>query len=106
MSIPIFFFFRVGTLASTSDIYNQLKSISEDRAPPAVPVSVLTSEERDTWAVARSELEATNKETLNQIDSAILLLCLDDDNVDKFEDAVPSFLRGNGQNRKAENLNN
>ncbi|XP_065830523.1 carnitine O-palmitoyltransferase 2, mitochondrial-like isoform X2 [Oscarella lobularis] len=88
-----------GTLASTSDIYNQLKSISEDRAPPAVPVSVLTSEERDTWAVARSELEATNKETLNQIDSAILLLCLDDDNVDKFEDAVPSFLRGNGQNR-------
>ena len=43
------------------------------------PVGVLTTLNRDVWAAARIELVALNPETVATIDSAILVLCLDDD---------------------------
>ncbi|XP_065830525.1 carnitine O-palmitoyltransferase 2, mitochondrial-like [Oscarella lobularis] len=89
-----------GSLALTSDIYRQLALISAHNPPASVPpVSVLTSEERDTWTVARKQLKAANEDSLKLIESAILCLCLDDDDTDNLNDAMRNFLHGNGQNR-------
>ena len=99
--LVVYLFSFSGSLALTSDIYRQLALISAHNPPASVPpVSVLTSEERDTWTVARKQLKAANEDSLKLIESAILCLCLDDDDTDNLNDAMRNFLHGNGQNRQ------
>ena len=48
------------------------------------PLGALTSDNRDRWASIREEMELSprNKEALHSIDTAVFVLCLDDDEVD------------------------
>lgn len=65
-------------------LYNHIKYIlSDPRPPPTHPISLLTTENRDTWAEAREHLEKIgNAEQLRLIDSAIFVLSLDEETLD------------------------
>jgi carnitine O-palmitoyltransferase 2 len=90
----------LGYVASTAEIYHQLKEISSDKSPLAeFPIAVLTCEERDIWAAVRQDLEVKNSDVLKKIDSAIFILCLDDEDCSTPVSLAHSLLHGNGWNR-------
>lgn len=62
-------------------LYNHIKYIlSDTRPPPTHPISLLTTENRDTWAEVRAHLEKIgNAEQLHLIDSAIFAISLDEE---------------------------
>ncbi|KAF8768318.1 Carnitine O-palmitoyltransferase 2 like protein [Argiope bruennichi] len=60
------------------DLINYI--LSDSQSLPSHPVSVLTTENRDVWADARTRLEKLgNAEQLKVIDSAIFVLALDEE---------------------------
>ncbi|KAI0688956.1 acyltransferase ChoActase/COT/CPT [Earliella scabrosa] len=68
----------------------------------AIPVGALTSENRDIWADARAALLAAspaNAATLEEIESAILIVCLDDSKPVTREQASWECWVGDGRNR-------
>ena len=76
-----------GEIVDASTLLVSLKSIIDDPSPaPEYPVAALTTTHRDRWAALRdalvasgdAERDATNAESLRQIDSALFCLCLDD----------------------------
>ena len=83
------------------EIYACLNYIQQDTiAPSQHPIGYLTSENRDTWAVARELLVKENRDQVDAIDSALFNLVLDD--VHSENDAkklAKIFLHGNGANR-------
>ena len=83
------------------DIYACLKYVQQDPVSPAPhPIGYLTSENRDTWANARSLLMERNSGQIDAIDSALFNLVLDD--VHTANDPLKIsklFLHGDGANR-------
>lgn len=71
----------LGNILPPSHIYNHINYILSDTRPPNThSISLLTTENRDTWAEARKHLEKIgNAEQLKLIDSAIFALALDDE---------------------------
>ena len=67
------------------------------------PVGVLTTMDRDKWAATREDLIAHhpgNAESVSAIDSAIMLLCLDDDEPQSLKESCDLLLHnGDGTNR-------
>jgi carnitine O-palmitoyltransferase 2 len=67
------------------------------------PLGVMTTQERDKWATVREHLVTTsvrNQKSLDEIDTALFVLCLDD--VELGTDPVgitQSFLHSDGTNR-------
>ena len=91
-----------GLPVPSPQIHSQLLSILEDpRPPPSHPLSYLTTMERDTWAGLREELVANeeNRNALEKIDSALFVLCLDDNQPTTAEDATHTLLHNYGANR-------
>lgn len=87
---------------SPKEIASSLKSILADNTEPAEnPIGILTTTERDLWAVTRHHLSSIgNHDLLKTIDSAILLLVLDDDSIaSDYRNLIRKFLHGNGANR-------
>ncbi|XP_062515355.1 carnitine O-acetyltransferase-like isoform X2 [Corticium candelabrum] len=83
--------FEVGsnTLLSPPQIYKQLEEVikmSPDSARPPVSerVGLLTTDDRDTWTEARQRLtaESVNVKSLESIQRAVALICLDQANPD------------------------
>lgn len=92
-----------GTIESPTTILERLKVINgQSVAVPEYPLGVLTSENRDTWAGLRKHLVNTgNEKSLNEIDTALICVCLDDGSVD-VEAPVPmirQMMSGDGVNR-------
>jgi len=82
--------FRVDVLAkngivSVEELHRQLQYIYSTVPPPgqmdADPgVGILTREDRDVWAGVRARMEghsATNRRSLEEVDSSLLVVCLD-----------------------------
>ncbi|KAG6334319.1 hypothetical protein ID866_4773 [Astraeus odoratus] len=68
----------------------------------SVPVGALTGENRDTWSEAREALLAAsplNAKSLERIESAAIVLCLDDTKPVTREDISWACWVGNGRNR-------
>lgn len=85
-----------------TDLLACLDYILKDNTPAAeFPLGVLTSENRDTWAKVRTELEGQgNSESLNLLDSSIFNLALDDLEMNDNRDLMlRSYLHGDGTNR-------
>ncbi|KAF9366843.1 Carnitine O-acetyltransferase mitochondrial [Mortierella sp. NVP85] len=80
-----------GERVSTKAIEQQLKNVVEavnnmPEQEKQVPLGVLTSENRDTWAKARHTLltlSTQNHASLSSIDNALFVICLDDYSSDK-----------------------
>ncbi|XP_070558107.1 carnitine O-palmitoyltransferase 2, mitochondrial-like [Ptychodera flava] len=69
-----------GSIIPATEIQAHLEHIISDKTPaPEHGVGILTTENRDTWASLRSQLEeAGNADTLRLVDSAVFCLCLED----------------------------
>lgn len=65
------------------------------------PVGVLTTLERNNWAILRHNLaELGNEKILKKIDTALINICLDDIKIGENPyDITRNFLHGNGKNR-------
>ncbi|TDH65709.1 hypothetical protein CCR75_002983 [Bremia lactucae] len=71
------------TAITERELLANLKAINEDALladdvdVASNAVGVLTTERRATWATLRTKLQAENKDTLDVIDGALFLVCLD-----------------------------
>eukprot|EP01063_Lacrimia_lanifica_P012314 TRINITY_DN18928_c0_g1_i1.p1 TRINITY_DN18928_c0_g1~~TRINITY_DN18928_c0_g1_i1.p1 ORF type:complete len:626 (+),score=254.91 TRINITY_DN18928_c0_g1_i1:55-1932(+) len=92
-----------GSELTVADLERQLLAIKETvgDARAAVPVGALTSENRDTWAAARTALQqdAVNEASLLAIDSSSLVVCLDDVSPTTPEEKARNVWHGDGKNR-------
>ncbi|KAJ1729461.1 Carnitine O-acetyltransferase mitochondrial, partial [Coemansia biformis] len=92
-----------GQLLSAAEIEGQLdRIVRQADSGAAVPVGVLTSDGRDQWADNyRLLLQAApeNAATLERLQSAAFLLCLDDAQPVTREECHRVFWHGNGRNR-------
>lgn len=81
-------------------IYHQLQGILADETPPpSHPLGYLTALNRDKWARLREEVELHNKDELSAIDSALLVLCLDDSEPVTADTLCHTMLHNYGANR-------
>ncbi|KAI0685797.1 acyltransferase ChoActase/COT/CPT [Cerioporus squamosus] len=94
---------KSGRELSATELEAQIeKVIKLAGSEKAVPVGALTSENRDNWADARAALLAassSNAATLEEIESAILIVCLDDTTPVTREQASWQCWVGDGRNR-------
>lgn len=94
-----------GKELSTAEIealVEQIVAQSDKVNGAALPVGALTSENRDTWTKAREHLLSLgeiNKTTLQRIDSAIIVVPLDDISPTSREELSWGCWVGNGRNR-------
>jgi len=92
-----------GTAKSMEEIQASLAFILQDpeAIQPGPAIGALTAEERTTWANIRALLEKnpTNKTSLQTIDKALFVVCLDDWESNSQEFIHHQFLHGNGVNR-------
>ena len=87
---------------STETIYENLKHIINDPSPPPrFPVAALTCDNRVAWASMRRAIETVpdNKSILTLIDSAVFVLCFDDNELNSIADITRTCLHGDGRNR-------
>ncbi len=65
-------------------------------------IGILTTMDRDSWALARQHLlEAgeDNKKTISVIDTALFVVCLDDSSPQNLTETARSMMHGDGNNR-------
>ncbi|KAJ1734390.1 Carnitine O-acetyltransferase mitochondrial [Coemansia sp. Benny D160-2] len=92
-----------GQLLSAAEIESQLDRIVEVAdSDTAVPVGILTSDNRDLWAdnyKLLSEASPKNAEILEKIQSSAFLLCLDNTRPVTREEYHRTYWHGDGSNR-------
>jgi len=92
-----------GKELSGKELESQIQKIIElAGSEAATPIGALTSENRDSWTDAREALLAgspANVEALKRIDSAIVIVCLDDTKPVTRDDVSWACWTGNGRNR-------
>ncbi|XP_050086189.1 carnitine O-palmitoyltransferase 2, mitochondrial [Anopheles aquasalis] len=93
-----------GNIEQPATLMGRFERILNDgRAPAANPLGLLTTENRDSWAKARTHLTqlGSNAKSLELVDSALFCLCLDESTIDpnKPIPAIRNFLFGDGTNR-------
>uniref|UniRef100_A0A7S2SPU2 Choline/carnitine acyltransferase domain-containing protein n=1 Tax=Mucochytrium quahogii TaxID=96639 RepID=A0A7S2SPU2_9STRA len=85
------------------DIERGLRAILADKegAESGKHVGLLTTMERDEWAVHRSTMmkRTDNQDSLKAIDSALFAVCLDDDTPETYQEVSSCMLHGRGNNR-------
>lgn len=90
-----------GKQLNTSELEQQFRSIYQ-RAEKLPAVGALTSENRDVWADARTVLIAAdpgNEASLNAIESASFVVCLDEAAPVTLEERARQYWHGDGANR-------
>lgn len=90
-----------GNIVDPSTIYACLQYIHTQGDTAEYPVGILTTENRDKWAVARKHIESNgNEEVFKLIDGSLFALALDTENGRMNADAmVRQFLHSDGSNR-------
>ncbi|KAJ2725477.1 Carnitine O-acetyltransferase mitochondrial [Coemansia sp. Benny D115] len=92
-----------GQLLSAAEIESQLdRIVAAADSTAAVPVGVMTSDNRDLWAANYQLLRDAapeNAATLERLQSAAFLVCLDDSRPVTREEYHRVFWHGNGSNR-------
>ena len=87
---------------SIDQIYKELQSVMDMSKKPDVPVGILTTENRNTWAKSYNHLikDKVNKASLENIQRSIFVLCLDEhlpsDMSDERSVAARLMLHGGG----------
>ena len=92
-----------GNPVHPAHLYAALLAVQNDQAPPPdTPLSYLTCQDRDSWAAVRQELISLcpeNAVALDKIESALLVLCLDSEDVPSLADSLTAGLHNYGANR-------
>lgn len=98
-----------GSLLSEEEMQSYFKHIVKQvKSPAENAIGIFTAEERNRWAALRSELIAdpTNKNSLDKIDSSLLVLILDDlAPTNALESSEAMLHNRNGTNRWFDKLN-
>ncbi|GJQ84478.1 hypothetical protein Trydic_g21030 [Trypoxylus dichotomus] len=93
---------EAGNIIAPDVILAQLKCILDDKVKPAAyPIGILTTLERNKWAILRHRLQSIgNEDNLKMIDGALFNICIDDDEIggDLYK-LAKDFLHGDGKNR-------
>ncbi|KAK3323603.1 acyltransferase ChoActase/COT/CPT [Cercophora scortea] len=101
-------FFKVlhevdGKQLNTSELEQAIRRVYELAATERAPaIGALTSENRDIWTDARATLlsaDPTNAKSLEAIESASFVICLDDAAPVTLEERAHAYWHGDGQNR-------
>jgi carnitine O-acetyltransferase len=90
-----------GKQLNTSELELQFKRIYE-KAERSAPVGVLTSQNRDAWSEVYPKLRAasdTNAASVEAIESASFVVCLDDASPITLEERAHQYWHGDGSNR-------
>ena len=90
-----------GQQLNTAELEQQFKRVYE-KAEKAPAVGALTSENRDVWTKARSNLlaaHAANEIALKAIEAASFVVCLDDASPVTLEERAHQYWHGDGANR-------
>jgi carnitine O-acetyltransferase len=89
-----------GKTLNTAELELQFQRIYE-KAERAPPVGVLTSQNRDVWSDVYPKLRASdvNTSTLEAIESASFVVCLDDASPVTLEERAHQYWHGDGSNR-------
>ena len=90
-----------GSPLNTSELQKQFERVYE-KAERAPAVGILTTENRDIWATARTNLlsaHAANKTGLEAIESSSFIVCLDDASPVTLEERAHQYWHGDGSNR-------
>ncbi|CAF4393189.1 unnamed protein product [Rotaria sp. Silwood2] len=87
-----------GQLLPAEKIASIMKYLYEDLNEEGnkYPLGYFTADKRDRWALVREQIEAIsehNKQMLKEIDSAIMLICLDDDDPSKLSKSLSKAQR-------------
>ncbi|KAJ6621836.1 acyltransferase ChoActase/COT/CPT [Mycena sp. CBHHK59/15] len=94
---------RSGQELSAAELETQIERVIElAGSTPATPVGALTSDNRDTWTDARTALLAAspaNAQSLEAIESAMIVVCLDDTKPVTREAISTACWVGDGRNR-------
>jgi carnitine O-acetyltransferase len=92
-----------GDYLSTADLQAQFDAIYKLAEKEAVgpAIGLFTTENRDNWTDARNELlvSPVNVATLDTIERAAFVVCLDDTTPVTRNDSARACMHGNGQNR-------
>lgn len=92
-----------GKQLSTAELEAQFERIIENaRGSKALPIGVLTTENRDNWTDYRQALIAAhpeNKDLLHQIQTSSFLVCLDDSSPVTRDEVSRACWHGDGRNR-------
>ena len=91
-----------GLPVQPDQLYTTLSAIVNDPIPPPPhPVNYLTGIDRDTWADVRKKLIADpqNSCALEKVESALFIVCLDNNEPQTVLDATYAFLHNYGANR-------
>eukprot|EP01064_Diplonema_japonicum_P034235 TRINITY_DN7034_c0_g1_i1.p1 TRINITY_DN7034_c0_g1~~TRINITY_DN7034_c0_g1_i1.p1 ORF type:complete len:589 (+),score=168.14 TRINITY_DN7034_c0_g1_i1:55-1821(+) len=105
-------FYRVevmkqGVPASVADLTATFNAIKQNATTDDTPcISSLTTEDRDVWANARTELissSAANKNSIKDIDTALLMVALDHGQEDGPASTAKSLLHGTAPNATYKN---
>jgi len=99
-------FFKVyhevdGKQLNTAELEQSFRKIYE-RAEKSAPIGLLTTQNRDVWTHAREHLLAaspSNKASLEAIEAASFVVCLDDASPVTLEERSRQYWHGDGQNR-------
>ncbi|KAF2668447.1 carnitine O-acetyltransferas-like protein [Microthyrium microscopicum] len=100
-------FFKVlhevdGKQLNTSELEQQFRKIYEKAEEKGPALGVLTSQHRDAWTYARDRLinsSSLNKASLEAIEAASFIVCLDDASPVTLEERSNQYWHGDGQNR-------
>lgn len=92
-----------GRELSASELEMQISRVIAlaDSTPEAIPIGALTSDNRDLWADTRERLVAVtpNAKTLEEIESSMIIVCLDDTSPVTRNDISHACWVGDGRNR-------
>jgi carnitine O-acetyltransferase len=91
-----------GVQLTTAELEAQVQNIIDHAGHTAsIPVGALTSENRDIWANARETLVSSplNAKSLERVESAVAVICLDDSSPQTRDELSWSAWVGNGRNR-------
>lgn len=91
-----------GKWLSTKELESQIQKVYDLAGPSkALPVGALTSDNRDLWADARAELvkSSLSAKTLQRIESAMVVVALDDTKPTSREETSWACWTGDGRNR-------
>ncbi len=89
-------------IASVTDIEQQLSWILENTSTDGPALGALTAMKRASWAVVRQgmvALDPENTRSLDLLDSALFVVCLDETEPVNLEAASQNVLHGDGKNR-------
>jgi len=91
-----------GSAVPRDQLESAFQAILSAEISDAPPLGALTTQDRDAWAADRASLTSAsnvNAASLESVDSALFVVCLEDASLDELKEETLCMLHGDGRNR-------